>query len=48
MTSNLRINIHRYIIVRNYIESKNMKHQYTGNIGELRKRLMSQIDTVKE
>ncbi len=41
MTSNLRIRIRRYTIVRNHIESKNIKRQYTANIDELRRRLMS-------
>ncbi len=41
MISKLRIRIRRYIIVRNYIESKNIKRRFTNNMEELRRRLMS-------
>ena len=42
MTSKLGIRIRRYIIVKNYIESKNIKRRFTNNMDELRRRLMSQ------
>ena len=32
MTLNVRIRIRQYVIIRNYIESKNLKRQYTNNI----------------
>ena len=41
MTSKLRICIRRYIIVRNCIESENIKRQPTNDTNVLRKSLIS-------